>query len=71
MISGNIQEASGIEGIESAEHLDKKVKQVEELREQGEGWYDACLRIGENDAQKYVLTQLMLREVREDRDNND
>ena len=70
MTSGNIQEASGIEGIESAEHLDKKVEQVKELREQGEGWYDACIRVGENDAQQYVLIQLMLQEVREDRHND-
>jgi len=67
----DIETVEDIPQISSSTELNEKMERVRELRREGEGWYDACIRVGENDAQKYVLTQLMLQEVREDRDNND
>lgn len=64
MTDEDIQSAEDIPQIDSAEELNERIEQVKELREDGEGWYDACLRVGENDAQKYVLLRLMLREIK-------
>ena len=66
----DIETVEDIPQINSAEELNEKIENAKQLHRDGDGWYDACLRVGENDAQKYVLTQLMLREVRGDRDNN-
>ena len=62
-----IESAEDIPEVESAEELNEKTEQVEELRETGEGWFDACLTVADNDAQRYVLIHLMARRVRKER----
>ena len=65
-----IEQADDIPDIDDVGDLQKKMEQIKQLREGGEGWYDACLRVADNDAQEFVLTQLMLREVRRERKNS-
>ena len=64
----DIQSAEDIPEIDDVGHLREKLEQVKELRKGGEGWYDACLRVGDNDAQKFVLAHLVVRQVKDSHD---
>ena len=62
-----IKSTTEVPSLDSSDELADMLDEVKRIRKDGEGWYDACLRVADNDAQTVVLTQLMLREVRKDR----
>jgi len=64
-----IESAKHIPEVDAVGELNEKIEKVKQLRQDGEGWYDACLRVAENDSQTYVLLCMMLNRVENEREN--
>ena len=55
--------------VDDVAELNEKIENVKQLREGGEGWYDACLSVADTDTQTYVLLRVMLTQLRNEREN--
>lgn len=57
-----IESIEDIPTIESHDELREMLSEIEELVDSGEGLFDACMRVAENDLELVLLNGITLRE---------